>query len=285
MRHGLLLINKPVGPSSHDIVGRVRRGLNERSVGHLGTLDPNASGLLVLAVGAKGLKIVEMFAHLAKEYVAEVEFGSVSSTYDAVGYREIFPRKPGVSDPLETEISHLLDSRFMGKIFQVPPAHSAVHVDGKRAYALAREGKNFSLPAREIHITACKILSYEYPQLRLRIACGSGTYIRSLAHDLGQLLRIGAYLKNLQRTKVGDWSVEDAVNADNAAWTDVLPLKEVLQDFPKIEVNDAEAIDIHHGRNIRRSLETEVFAWCRGLPIAVLVPGFDNACCHPRKVL
>lgn len=283
MRHGFLLIDKPKGPTSHDIVQSVRRRLPERDVGHIGTLDPAATGLMVLAVGSKALKVIEFFTHLSKEYLAEVTFGAVSTTYDAEGVIEPVTRKPGVPEPDHMALRRMIDDRFVGNVAQRPPAHSAVHIGGKRAYELARAGGVVSMPERTVRIDACTIVSFEYPTAVLKVACGSGTYIRSLAHDLGETLRCGGYLSTLRRTKVGDWSVENAVQPEDAVWTDVIPLKDVLKHLPGIEITAAEMEDVKHGRSIARAIETDTFAWFDGLPVAVLTTA--NGRVRPRKVL
>jgi tRNA pseudouridine55 synthase len=284
MRHGFLLIDKPVGPTSHDVVQAVRKQLPERDVGHIGTLDPLASGLLVLAVGSKALKIIEFFQGLSKEYVADVTFGVISSSFDADGVLEEVMRKPGVEIPDEMSVRRVIDDRFIGKISQVPPVYSALHVNGQRAYDLARQGKEVTMQARDVRIEECEILSYEYPHLELRVNCGSGTYIRSLANDLGEAVRCGGYLSALRRTKVGEWSIDNAVDPKKAAWTDVIALKDVLARFSKIELSDREFEDVKHGRKIAHTITTDTFAWHKGLPVAVLCPASEKEC-RPRKVL
>lgn len=283
MRHGFLLIDKPTGPTSHDAVQTVRRTLPEKSAGHIGTLDPGASGLLVLAVGAKALKVIEFFNGLTKEYEAEVTFGSISSTYDKDGVIETVEPKAGWTVPDEVQLRRAIEERFIGKISQVPPAHSAIHVDGTRAYELARKGIEVEMKARTVQIDRCDIISYTYPKAVLRVSCGSGTYIRSLAHDLGEMMRCGAYLSALRRTKVGSWDVSNAVAPEDVTWAHVLPLKEVLKDLPKLELDVSEMEDIRHGRTIKRTIEGETFAWFEDLPVAVLIPAGFNA--RPRKVL
>ena len=286
MRHGFLLIDKPEGPTSHDMVSRVRKVLGERKVGHLGTLDPAATGLLVLAVGAKALKVIEFFSDLEKEYEADITFGSVSTTYDREGVIEKIEPKPGWKVPSIFDMKNAISDRFMGVIDQVPPAASAVQVGGERAYRKMRQGKPVDLPTRSVEISMCDILEYEYPKLRLYIRCSSGTYIRSLAHDLGTVLRCGGYLTGLRRTMVGDWSVENATDPDDAAWAHVIPLKEVLAGFPKIELTDEEAEHIRHGRGIDREVHDGVLAWHDDLPIAVLKPLRDGSRqARARKVL
>ncbi|TSC79530.1 MAG: tRNA pseudouridine55 synthase [Candidatus Peregrinibacteria bacterium Gr01-1014_25] len=285
MRHGFLLLRKPKGPTSHDVVAIVRRALGEKDIGHLGTLDPAATGLLVLAVGAKALKVVELFNDLPKEYVAGVRFGAVSSTYDGEGVIENVPPRAGWIPPDPVELRRRIEERFLGSVQQVPPAFSAIKVAGQTAHRAARRGKPLDLPPRHVEIARCDIEAYAYPDLTLRVACSSGTYIRSLAHDLGQVLRCGAYLSSLDRTRVGQWSVDAAYAPDGVAWANVLPLKDVLAGFPRIDLSDAEAEDIRHGRVISRELKGDVIAWHEELPFAIIVPARDGSrAARPRKV-
>jgi tRNA pseudouridine55 synthase len=283
MRHGFLLIDKPTGMTSHDVVAIVRRILSEKSIGHLGTLDPAATGLLVLAVGKKALKVVHMFEGLSKEYLADIRFGAESTTYDREGVITEVPPRAGWAIPEHVVIQRTIQDRFTGKVKQVPPAHSAVHINGQRAYDLARQGKEVAMPAREVDIEKCEIVSYKYPDLTLLIRCSSGTYIRSMAHDLGKLLYTGAYLAALRRTKVGDWSVENAKGPKDIAWTDVVPMKDVLKDFPSRELSEQEFEEIKVGRNIEAEVEPDTIAWHDELPVAILVPAADGTA-HARKV-
>ncbi len=286
MRHGFLLIDKPLGPTSHDVVDRVRDLLKEPKIGHLGTLDPHASGLLVLAVGAKALKVIEFFTGLHKEYEATVHFGIVSTTYDAEGVLEEVKPRPGWISPEEIQMRNLIADRFTGHIAQTPPIYSAVKVNGQPAYKKARQGKEVRLAPREVEIESCDIIEYKYPQLRLHVKCSSGTYIRSLAHDLGDVLRCGSYLEGLRRTKVGEWSIGESCPPSDASWARVIPLKDVMKPFHGIDVSADEAEDIRCGRKIKHEVRPDTFAWFDGLPIAVLVPAKDGSrMAQPRKVL
>ncbi|MDD5623532.1 MAG: tRNA pseudouridine(55) synthase TruB [Candidatus Peribacteraceae bacterium] len=285
MRHGFLLVHKPAGPTSHDIVAEVRRALSERDIGHLGTLDPAAEGLLVLAVGAKALKVVELFTHLPKEYEATVRLGAMSTTYDREGVIEEWSPVPGWQPPSEVDLRGVLEARFVGRIKQVPPLASAVKVGGERAYRKMRQGKTVDLPERSVEVTRCAIARYAYPELVLSVRCGSGTYIRSLAHDLGQVLRCGGYLTALTRTAVGEWKLAQAVAPRVAKWTDVLPLKEVLTAFPRTELTDAQEEDVRHGRDIPLDVSPDTIGWHGGLPVALLIPAKDGSRrAHARKV-
>ncbi|MEK7591512.1 MAG: tRNA pseudouridine(55) synthase TruB [Patescibacteria group bacterium] len=283
MRHGFLLVDKPKGITSHDAVLVVRKILSEKHVGHLGTLDPAASGLLVLAVGAKALKVIELFSDLTKEYEAEVRFGAVSTTYDAAGVLTETIVLPGWEPPTIEALKNTIEDRFLGRIRQVPPAYSAVHIGGERAYRKAMQGREVNIPPRDVFVQACTIRSYHFPDLALRITCGSGTYIRSLAHDLGQVLRFGAYLSGLQRTKVGEWSAEHARAPENVLWTNVIPLKEALSSFPRIDLTSEEFEALRHGRDLEKAVKPTTFGWHEDLPVVMLE--MKNGKGHARKVL
>lgn len=287
MRHGFLLIDKPVGPTSHDIVSRVRHALHESSVGHLGTLDPLASGLLVLAVGARALKVIDLFVGLPKEYEAELHLGSVSTTYDREGVITEVPRKAGLTVPDDSSrIQAMINDRFVGAISQEPPAYSAVNINGKRAYDRARQGEVLSMPTRTVRITECTVTGYQFPSLSLRVRCGSGTYIRSLAHDIGIGLHFGAYLSSLRRTAVGEWSVRSAAHAERLTWSDVMPLKDVLKEFPRFSLTDAEWEYVKNGRFVQHTFSGgPLIAWHNDLPVAIMEPSKQAGMVKPRKIL
>lgn len=286
MRHGFLFVHKPIGPTSHDIVGIARKKLGERSIGHLGTLDPAAEGLMVLAVGKKALKCIELFERCDKCYEAEITLGAVSTTYDREGVIETVERKAGQLDPAQTDIQNMIADYFVGDIDQVPPRYSALKVNGERAYKTVRQGGNVEIQARPVHIYNCELLRYDYPTLVLSVHCGSGTYIRSLAHDLGQQLRCGGYLSGLKRTQVGPWQIDRAIAPDEIDWPTIIPLKEVLKNQVSIELNDAEYKEIEHGRPIQKAVEPNTIAWFNEYPVAVLTPKTGiTEMAHPRKVL
>jgi tRNA pseudouridine55 synthase len=289
MRHGFLLVHKPKGPTSHDVVGTVRRALSEPSIGHLGTLDPMAEGLLVLAVGSKALKVIELFSGLTKEYEAIITLGSESTTYDAEGLITKTKTSPGYEPPTDqSRVQTVLNERFVGTTSQVPPIFSAVKVGGSRAYRKAQRGESVELKSRPVSITECRVLSYQFPTLSLHVACGSGTYIRSLAHDIGETFRSGAYLSGLVRTKVGDWDLQDASTPDHVAWGQVLALKDVLTHFPRRELTDAEWAELKHGRSIEGSMPKDqtLIGWFDGLPVSILERNRKKeGMLKPRKVL
>ena len=209
MDNGIILIDKPPNMTSFGVVARIRRVLSTQfnrriKVGHTGTLDPFATGLLILVVG-KECKNAEKYTKLDKVYEATVCLGWVSSTGDTEG--EI----SGVSDkvPTREEIEVVLKS-FIGEITQRPPIYSAVKIGGERAYKLARTGERVKMPLRKIKIHSIEIISYDYPELKIRTNVSSGTYIRTLAEDIGKVLGVGGYCKELRRLSIGEWNVDDA---------------------------------------------------------------------------
>jgi tRNA pseudouridine55 synthase len=206
---GLLLVDKPAGLSSMDVVRRVRRAGGGVKTGHAGTLDPAATGLMLCCLG-RATKAVESLMGLSKVYEATVNLAAFSSTDDGEGALE-----PVAIDtpPAETAIAEACGT-FEGWIAQVPPAHSAIRVGGSRAYELARQGEAVELPTRTVRVDRIEMLGFDWPELRLRVTCGKGTYIRSIARDLGRSLGTGGYLSGLRRTRVGDYAIEDAWSLD-----------------------------------------------------------------------
>lgn len=214
-----LLIDKPKGITSHDVVDTVRRITGERRVGHGGTLDPNATGLLVIGVGRDATKqLGEITQKTSKEYEAEITLGEERSTDDSEG--EIV-HLGSVSRRIEAEEVEQVLKSFEGEQEQLPPAYSAIKQGGKKAYELARKGKEVNLEPRAITVHETELLSFNYPRINARFVVSSGTYIRSLARDIGRKLETYAFLSNLRRTKIGNFSITDAVQLDrleNSNW-------------------------------------------------------------------
>lgn len=209
---GFLLVDKPIGPTSHDIVDIARRALRTRKIGHAGTLDPFASGLLILAVGAK-TKEISKFVGLDKAYEATLRLGAASDTMDRTG---VITQKTGI-ETINREEFELALKKFRGEIDQTPPMYSAKKVGGKKLYDLARAGIEIErLPVR-VTIHELEIISYEWPLAKIQTRVSSGTYIRALADDIGKLLGCGAYLEELRRTKIGGFDVKDAVKPEEIA--------------------------------------------------------------------
>jgi tRNA pseudouridine55 synthase len=249
--HGLLNVCKPRGFTSHDVVAVVRRTLGTRRVGHAGTLDPLAEGVLPVCVG-RYTRLVDLIGDTEKGYYAELELGARTTTDDAEG--EVVERRP-VPELAASQLEPVLD-RFRGELLQVPPAFSAIKVAGRRAYDLARRGDAPELKARSVTIHRLEIVSWASPRLTLLVACSKGTYIRSLARDLGEELGCGAHLTRLIRLWVGSFGLESAVSLDEiaAAATSgrpesiVLSADDALAALPALLVPDQRAVDIGHGR-------------------------------------
>lgn len=251
---GVLLIDKKSNMTSHDVVSVVRRLADQRSVGHTGTLDPLAEGLLVLCLG-RATKISQFLTGLNKSYEAVVRLGQTSKTFDAEG---LDPRSEvnEIPDLDEDRIRQILDS-YKGSVQQQVPLYSAVSIGGRRMYKSARMGRKVDAPTREVEISSIELIKYEKPDIHIAVTCGKGTYIRSLANDIGREIGSGAYLKHLRRTAIGDFSVEDALTldkleeniADNGLARAIMPVDRVLP-FGAIRVSDNLADRITQGPQV-----------------------------------
>ena len=246
---GLFAINKPPGPTSHDIVAGVRRKLGKGvKVGHAGTLDPFADGVLVVCAGG-ATRLADYVQAQPKRYRAVVRLGAASTTDDPEG--EITPR-PDATEPAEADVRRAI-ATFVGNIEQIPPSHSAVHVEGKRAYKLARAGKQVALAPRPVTVYGIDVLDYRWPEIELDIRCGSGTYIRSLARDIGETLQTAGYCQALTRTAVGVFDIEKAVSPDALdPARDLLSPTLALVDMPRSVLDDPEQLAaLRTGRIVR----------------------------------
>jgi len=272
---GFLVIDKPKGKTSFDVVAELRRILNEKRIGHLGTLDPMATGILVIAIG-RATKLNEFLMIMDKEYHAEIVLGARSDTCDAEGqidYKPEYIKSIWKANKDEIDVKKIVPvlDEFKGVIDQVPPTFSAIKVDGVRAYEMARKGLPVRLPSRKVNIyditdIGFKIGEFGYgimlngmtepvmlPVLTCNIRCGSGTYIRSIARDLGEKLGCYAFLGELRRTKVGQFDLERAqklanLTAENA---ELIPMEAVLEGWAKIDLNDRDFDRIMKGQRIK----------------------------------
>ncbi|KAA3630948.1 MAG: tRNA pseudouridine(55) synthase TruB [Calditrichaeota bacterium] len=254
--NGILLVNKETGMTSHDIVSRLRRILKQKRIGHCGTLDKAASGLLIVCLG-KATKASQFITDSDKEYIATIEFGRTSKTYDAEGvdFETSVNKIPELSmEYLNTELD-----TFRGTIEQTVPFYSAIHVDGKRLYKLAKEGRDVELPKREITISDIEILKISNTAVKIKVACTKGTYIRSLAHDLGQQIGCSAYLSALLRTKIGKLHVDASYTLaeiekhtkDNMLENILMSYDDVLP-FAVCTIADEYINSVFEGRDIQR---------------------------------
>jgi tRNA pseudouridine55 synthase len=249
---GVLVVDKPVGLTSHEVVQIIRRGTNIRRAGHTGTLDPRASGVLVVLIGP-AVRLSEYVSASDKRYQAVIQLGTATDTYDADG-QILSTNLVNIS---EDEFEEALQS-FVGEIEQVPPPYSAVKVKGRKAYDMARKGEDVDLAPRKITVYSLELLEWAPPEVVIDVYCSSGTYIRSLANDLGKMLGCGAHLVGLRRTKSGRFTLRDAVPLrklreafDNGTWYQYLiPAAEALSDWPAIELSQEQIEAIRHGHRI-----------------------------------
>ncbi|MEE8413779.1 MAG: tRNA pseudouridine(55) synthase TruB [Dehalococcoidales bacterium] len=248
---GILNINKSWGPTSFDIVAKIKRLSGERRVGHAGTLDPAASGVLPVCLG-QGTRVIEFLVDTTKSYRAEIELGVATDTYDATGKITQTGDPAGISwEQLDSALSS-----FRGSIRQVPPLYSALKRQGKPLYELARAGISVEIESRPVTIYSLEIRDWQPPVVTVEVVCSKGTYIRSLAHDLGQLLECGANLKSLIRLRCGRFDIKDAVSLTQLEaafrhdyWQQfVYPIDSVLLHWTAIVVSDEARQDIKNGR-------------------------------------
>lgn len=253
-RSGFLVIDKPAGWTSHDVVGRVRRVVGERQVGHTGTLDPAAMGVLPVAVG-HATKLLPFIEDTDKTYIATVRFGVVTDSGDRDGRLLDMPSADHVS---EEALRDALD-RFRGEIDQVPPLHSSIKVGGRKLYEVARVGGDIDIPVRRVAIHDIELLEWRHPEAVIRVSCSAGTYIRSIARDLGEAVGSGAMLSRLTRTRAGMFRLDGAISIHDLegrlerwGWP-------VIALHPDAVLPDADVVILR---------EEEERRWFNGLPIA-----------------
>jgi tRNA pseudouridine55 synthase len=207
IKEGIIGVYKPVGPSSFDMIRRLRILTGVKKIGHAGTLDPLARGILVVGIGRTACRSLAKEVKKEKEYLAVIKLGEESTTDDQEGEKRT---KLNINRPSKEKILKILP-QFQGKIEQVPPIFSAVKVKGKKAYQLARQGKKPVFKPRLVEIKKLELLNYQWPYLKIKILTGPGVYIRSLARDLGEKLNCGGYLFSLERTKVGEFNKDNSI--------------------------------------------------------------------------
>jgi tRNA pseudouridine55 synthase len=269
---GILNINKPAGWTSRDAVNRIQKLVRPHKAGHAGTLDPLATGVLVVCIG-KATRLIEYVQQQPKEYRATFLLGKTSP-----------------SDDIETEITEITDCRiptideiqaalpaFVGRIEQIPPAYSAVKIQGQRAYALARKGVEVEIKSRPVEIYELTILAYEYPKLELAIRCGSGTYVRSLGRDMAVSLGTGAVMSALIRTSIGKFEIDTAISpaelTPEQLKANLLPSAHAVSHLPSHQLTDAEIAELRFGRPIVLTIESDTAAFdTQGNLLAILQP-------------
>lgn len=251
--NGIIVINKPKGYTSHDVVGKTRKILNMRKVGHTGTLDPEATGVLPVCLG-KGTKVSDMLVSSDKEYVAEVKLGVKTDTQD------IFGTVTDTSDASYITIDHIKEAiaHFTGEIFQIPPMYSAIKINGRKMYDLARQGIEVERKERKITIYSIELLDYKDDVFRIKVNCSKGTYIRTLCHDMGEFLKCGACMQSLNRTKTSVFSIEDAITLDKLeecaiqgnVQSLIMPIDRLFSQYPEFRADEAAEKKLLNGAKV-----------------------------------
>ena len=289
--NGVLIIDKPAGFTSHDVVHRVRRVLRERSVGHLGTLDPQATGVLPLVLG-NFTRLAQFYTSCEKAYEGVIRFGFATDTYDADGEATSLPQ----AVTLSIEQLQELAQTFHGVINQIPPAFSAKKINGVPAYKLARKQQNVSLKPVAVEIKEFEILSFDGERASFRARVASGTYMRSIAHDMGQQLGCGGHLEVLRRTRVGEFEVADAYTLENlerAASSDqveeaLIHPRKLLPQFPCVTANEEMAVRIRTGRAVNLpelSAARQVKVFCGQRELIAVATRVAGTLFHAKIVL
>ncbi len=255
MNDGFINLNKISGMTSHDAVNHVRKIFLTRKVGHAGTLDPAASGVLPVAIG-RATKFIEYLADCRKIYRAEILFGISTDSGDLEG--EIISRADNFQMPTVEDFKAVLKN-FVGEIEQTPPKFSAIKIHGRKAYDMARKNLDFEMPSRRVEIFDIKLIALEKNSAVIVISCGKGTYIRSLATDIGERLKIPATLKNLIRLCVGDFDLKNSATLDELTAENILPIENCLKHLPRFELN-----------------ENRIRAFLNGLPTTIPAPDQNN---------
>ncbi|UCB53330.1 MAG: tRNA pseudouridine(55) synthase TruB [Candidatus Zixiibacteriota bacterium] len=258
---GVLVVDKPTGVTSHDVVQELRRVLGTRRIGHTGTLDPAASGVLLACVG-KGTKVAQFLTGYDKEYRAVVKLGATSDTYDGEGKIEETEEECQVSPE---RIRDTIDS-FKGEIWQLPPLHSAIKYKGKRLYQYAREKEEVVRTKRKVEIREISVMDVNVPYVELKVSCSKGTYVRSLAHDVGQKLGCGAYLFSLRRTRVGPFGLQDALSPGRISELKkegkmseaLISIEQALAHLPSVAVREDSVAKVRNGARLVSSSVSSV---------------------------
>jgi tRNA pseudouridine55 synthase len=283
----VLPVDKPEGPSSHDVVRVARKALRAKRVGHTGTLDPFASGLLLLCVG-KATRLAEYLSGMDKSYHAVARLGVRTDTLDLEG--QVVDESGGWEDLTTDRVANAL-AAFLGEIEQVPPAYSAKKVAGERAYRRAREGREVELEPCPVTVRSIELISLDLPSVAFHVVCSSGTYVRALARDIGEALGSGAHLTGLRRLAIGDWRIENAVSLDEMGDASALARRAVpplaaVGHLPQVEVDEEGARRLSLGQPVSLAetpvLETPVAVAHAGVLLAI--GEASEGLLRPRKV-
>ena len=236
---GFLIVNKPKGITSFDVIRKLKPILKEKRIGHVGTLDPFASGVLIIALG-RYTKLFFLFDDLYKEYIAEGVFGESRDTDDVEG--RVLEKTKNQNILSFNELEALIKNNFLGSILQKPPIYSAKKIDGKRAYDLARENKEFQLKSVNVFINNIELLEYNYPYFRIKTSVSKGTYIRAIVRDIGEITNNLAYTKDLIRTSIGDYNIDNAISLENINANNIISFFDMFKNFDKLVIEDEKDI-------------------------------------------
>lgn len=272
MINGIVNIYKEKGYTSHDVVAVLRKVVGQKKIGHTGTLDPDATGVLPVCLG-RATKVCELLTDHDKTYEALLLLGKTTDTQDISG-EVLEERDPG--DLTEEEVRSCIES-FIGEYDQIPPMYSALKVNGKKLYELAREGKTVERKSRKVQIHGIRILEMNLPHVRMEVDCSKGTYIRTLCHDIGEKLQVGGCMEELERTKVGRFLKEDAVTLDGVRQKMeqgegaelFTPLDQIFAELPAVTVTDAKAWMSYNGNDLPERFLLEKEAWTDGQEVRV----------------
>ena len=272
MINGIVNIYKEKGYTSHDVVAVLRKVVGQKKIGHTGTLDPDATGVLPVCLG-RATKVCELLTDHDKTYEALLLLGKTTDTQDISG-EVLEERNPG--DLTEEEVCSCIES-FIGEYDQIPPMYSALKVNGKKLYELAREGKTVERKSRRVQIHGIRILEMNLPHVRMKVDCSKGTYIRTLCHDIGEKLQVGGCMEELERTKVGRFLKEDAVTLDEVRQKMeqgegaelFTPLDQIFAELPAVTVTDAKAWMSYNGNDLPERFLLEKEEWTDGQEVRV----------------
>ena len=297
--HGVLVVDKPPGLTSHDVVAAARRLVGERRIGHTGTLDPMATGVLPLALG-RATRLVRFLASSDKDYEATIRFGLTTDTYDITGTEAT---RSGRIPDIEAVLGAL--DQLRGDYLQMPPPFSAKKVGGKRAYELARQQREITLASVPVRVARVELVHFADASARVTLTCSAGFYVRSFAHAMGELTGTGACLEQLRRTRSGEFSLQEAIGLEKLegqAQAHLLPLESLLRGFPAVRLTAQGRDDVSHGRELApQHFESSPFPrppspssstseWIRlldpdGALVGVATAGTRPGSLHPSLVL
>ncbi len=276
--NGILIVDKPEGMTSHDVVQAIRKKFDTAKAGHLGTLDPMATGVLPICVG-KATRVGQFLSGSPKEYEGEIRFGFSTTTYD----REGTP----TSEQCAADFAGIPAAMkaLTGACRQIPPPFSAKKIGGVPSYKLARKSQSVELAPVTVDIERFEMVDLSEPFMRFRVVCSPGTYVRSLAHDLGRRLGCGAHLTALRRTRSGDFQIGQAVPLDRISTADLFPMERLLESWPRIDVSGTEEVRVVHGHEIRSDTEGKFARIFNKKGEFIAIAAVENGLAHPRLVL